>query len=125
LGVGATRRLDAMPLAIKLVAAQVFSMDEIVGSLQAEDNGTSASTVQTIHADEGELCCRTTPSRADGPGQRVPRARPVASLTMIRLRGEKLRRDLVIGVEDDNRRVGREASHELRSIDLAECVDVV
>jgi hypothetical protein len=31
-----------MPLAIELAAAQVFSMDEIVGSLQAEDNGTSA-----------------------------------------------------------------------------------
>lgn len=42
--------------------------------------------------------------------------------------GERLRRDLIIGVEDDCSRAGRgisEASHELHSMDLHECVDLV
>jgi hypothetical protein len=49
-------------------------------------------------------------------------------LPTIKPRGERLRRDLIIGVEDHHGRVGRgirQASHELHFIDLHECSDSV
>jgi hypothetical protein len=49
-------------------------------------------------------------------------------LPTIEPRGERLRRDFIVGVEDHHGRVGRgirEASPELHSIDLHECSDTV